>query len=261
MRLRTSCTTALLTLTLLVGAIADDVASPLTPSRDRTQHFEKAIFANSAGAPVTVKVNGTFDNCKLSQTLPYVFVVPSRGKTEAFNAKAKDPRAYFSFQTTEDYRFGDYRVSTANRPLQLPYAAGQGFEVLASGPSGDDFAMPEGTPVMAVKEGLVISTEASFSAGGEDEKLKSKTNYVEVAHADGTVARYTHLKAVTAKLGSTVKAGDKLGDSGKVGYAKQPMLHFELTVPTRELGSKGIAHTFTVDGAAQALTVGSKPKR
>lgn len=56
-------------------------------------------------------------------------------------------------------------------------------------------------------------------------------NYVIVLRADGTIARYLHMKrgSVTARpLGSQIAAGEVIGKVGSSGISKLPHLHFEL---------------------------------
>lgn len=56
-------------------------------------------------------------------------------------------------------------------------------------------------------------------------------NYVIVLHADGSIARYLHMKlgSVTARpIGSAIAAGEVIGKVGSSGISKLPHLHFEL---------------------------------
>lgn len=56
-------------------------------------------------------------------------------------------------------------------------------------------------------------------------------NYVIVLHADGTIARYLHMKrgtVTTRPIGSAITAGEFLGKVGSSGISKLPHLHFEL---------------------------------
>jgi murein DD-endopeptidase MepM/ murein hydrolase activator NlpD len=56
-------------------------------------------------------------------------------------------------------------------------------------------------------------------------------NYVIILHADGTIARYLHMKSgtvTTRAIGAQIAAGDYLGKVGSSGISKLPHLHFEL---------------------------------
>ncbi len=54
-------------------------------------------------------------------------------------------------------------------------------------------------------------------------------NYVRIAHADGKVTYYGHLKrlSVAVEVGQTVTCGQKLGQVGSSGNSTGPHLHFE----------------------------------
>jgi murein DD-endopeptidase MepM/ murein hydrolase activator NlpD len=95
-----------------------------------------------------------------------------------------------------------------------------------------DFAMPEGTPVVAAREGVVIDVEWRHAVGGASRALLDKGNYVRVRHADGTIATYAHLAhaSVAVEPGELVAEGRILGYSGATGYASGPHLHFGVTV-------------------------------
>jgi len=99
-----------------------------------------------------------------------------------------------------------------------------------------DFAMPEGTPVVAAREGVVIAVEWRHAVGGASRALLDKGNYVRVRHADGTIATYAHLApaGVAVEPHEFVAAGRVLGYSGATGFASGPHLHFAVT---REVGS------------------------
>lgn len=89
--------------------------------------------------------------------------------------------------------------------------------------------MPEGTPVLAAREGLVVGTEDKFDINGSDkDKYANFANFVIVKHPDGTFGEYDHLQkgGVAVKTGQTVKKGDILGYSGNTGFSTGPHLHF-----------------------------------
>jgi murein DD-endopeptidase MepM/ murein hydrolase activator NlpD len=108
-----------------------------------------------------------------------------------------------------------------------------------------DFAMPEGTPVLAARKGTVIGVEWRHERGGRSFTLVDKGNYVRVRHEDGTIATYAHLMpaGVAVEPGETVPAGKILGYSGATGFASGPHLHF---VVTREVGADGTVQEVSV---------------
>jgi murein DD-endopeptidase MepM/ murein hydrolase activator NlpD len=126
------------------------------------------------------------------------------------------------------HRVGDFHAR--HMPLheyRLPFADGQSFMVsqapgglLTTHASPDswyalDIAMPEGTPVLAARAGIVIT--AGHGA-------------VRVLHDDGTIAGYHHLAGgLAVGEGDGVAAGALLGHSGATGHASGPHLHFVVT--------------------------------
>ncbi len=101
-----------------------------------------------------------------------------------------------------------------------------------------DFAMPEGTPVLAARAGTVFYLQDGFRRGGADPNLLERANLVVVAHSDGTMASYGHLRrGIRVSIGDAVRVGDVLGLSGSTGFAGQPHLHFH--VGKRLLGAPG----------------------
>lgn len=84
---------------------------------------------------------------------------------------------------------------------------------------GIDISVPEGTPVKAAENGVVIY------AGNGLEKLG---NTVLIRHADGKVTVYAHLKSIGVNRGDKVTRGQVVADSGMTGNASRPKLHFEV---------------------------------
>ena len=153
----------------------------------------------------------------------------------------------------------------------LPWQAGQSFQVLQGpftpdvmgsclsgcgshrdedGQHAWDFALPEGTPVVAARAGVVGLAVGSWSAdhcGGisptEDpppgytvnENMGNQANLVRIDHEDGTSALYLHLSEVAseveakAKTGEPIARGEVLGLSGRTGLTGcVPHLHFQV---------------------------------
>jgi len=53
-------------------------------------------------------------------------------------------------------------------------------------------------------------------------------NSVLVKHLDGTVAEYVHISAAHVALGDSVQQGQHIADSGDIGFAPEPHLHFQM---------------------------------
>ena len=122
-----------------------------------------------------------------------------------------------------------------------------------------DFAMPEGTPILAARGGTVLYLQDGFTEGGADPSLLERANLVVVAHSDGTMASYGHLtRGIPVSVGDAVGEGDVLGWSGATGFAGQPHLHFH--VGQRMLGTPGRTIPIQLrdrDGHVLDLAVGS----
>ncbi len=224
-------------LVALAPAGAEEHRDPLSLERKRTQHFEKFMYSNSAAAPVTVRVKGSFSNAKLSVSLPHLFVVYSRGTVEAFNSRAKDPREYYSSpDVSHEFVWGDFRCRNSNLKLELPWAAGKSYKVASVDNQIVKFELPKKTEVKCARRGLVV---------------KASRSEVEVAHNDGSVSRYSELGSVTAKVGKEVRDGQTLGVAGG------DPLSFQLAAPDRNLKYRTLPARFQVSGSAQELTPGS----
>jgi murein DD-endopeptidase MepM/ murein hydrolase activator NlpD len=92
-----------------------------------------------------------------------------------------------------------------------------------------DFAMPEGTPILAARGGIVAEVLDGFTEGAPNKGLRDKANRVHVLHADGTFGEYAHLrKGVAVAVGDAVRTGQRLGASGNTGYTTRPHLHFHV---------------------------------
>ncbi|MFM9451123.1 peptidoglycan DD-metalloendopeptidase family protein [Streptomyces europaeiscabiei] len=109
---------------------------------------------------------------------------------------------------------------------ELSAGYGSGGERWASQHTGQDFAVPIGTPVRAVGAGRVVKVSCGGPFGIE----------IVVEHEDGYYTQYAHLAAVTVDQGERVAPGQWIGQSGTTGNSTGPHLHFEVRV-TPELGS------------------------
>jgi len=81
---------------------------------------------------------------------------------------------------------------------------------------GADYAIAEGTPILASADGTVALAEELFYPG----------KGVIVDHGDGLFTVYYHLSEIQVHKGQTVKKGERLGLSGHTGRATGPHLFF-----------------------------------
>lgn len=84
---------------------------------------------------------------------------------------------------------------------------------------GIDISVPEGTPVKAAENGVVI-----YAGDG----LKEFGNTVLVRHENGLVTVYGHASQLKVQRGQKVKRGDEIALSGMSGSTDAPKLHFEV---------------------------------
>ena len=93
-----------------------------------------------------------------------------------------------------------------------------------------DFYLRSGTPVTAVRDGVVLQTKKDGTKRGLRYRYKSHNNFVLIRHADGYVSGYYHLQhnGVLVQKGDTVKQGQKISLSGNTGYSAFPHLHLSL---------------------------------
>ena len=83
---------------------------------------------------------------------------------------------------------------------------------------GLDIAAPEGTPVLAPADGIVIETGDYFFSG----------HCIFVDHGQGLITFYAHLSAIDVEKGSRVTQGQKLGEVGQTGRVTGPHLHWSV---------------------------------
>ncbi|KOG33644.1 M23 family metallopeptidase [Streptomyces resistomycificus] len=112
------------------------------------------------------------------------------------------------------------------KSYELSAAFGSGGARWANRHTGQDFAVPIGTPVRAVGAGRVVKVSCGGPFGIE----------VVLRHAGGYYTQYAHLAAAAVDQGESVSAGHWIGQSGTSGNSTGPHLHFEVRV-TPETGS------------------------
>lgn len=110
--------------------------------------------------------------------------------------------------------------------------------------SGQDYAVPTGTNVMAAHGGTVVKAGGWGAGDGP-----AYGNAVVVKHGNGTYSQYAHLSRIDVRVGQIVKTGQRIAMSGNTGNSSGPHLHFEIRTtpnygsavdPAAFLRSKGV---------------------
>ena len=83
---------------------------------------------------------------------------------------------------------------------------------------GVDFAAPQGSPVVAVADGVVTFSGRRSGYG----------NLIEISHANGYATRYGHNSVNGVSEGQQIRKGQVIGAVGSTGSATGPHVHFEV---------------------------------
>ncbi|MEU7054927.1 M23 family metallopeptidase [Streptomyces sp. NPDC046197] len=89
--------------------------------------------------------------------------------------------------------------------------------------SGQDFAVPTGTEVLAAHGGTVVKAGPNGAGDGP-----AYGNAVVIKHGDGTYSQYAHLSRIDVQVGQIVATGQHIALSGSTGNSTGPHLHFEI---------------------------------
>lgn len=106
---------------------------------------------------------------------------------------------------------------------KLSATFGTGGSMWAHKHSGQDFAVPSGTPVKAVHAGTVV--KAGPGGGGDG---PAYGNAIVIRHADRTYSQYAHLSRIDVRIGQTISTDQRIALSGNTGNSSGPHLHFEI---------------------------------
>ena len=213
-------------------------------------------FSNHLHGPVTVSARLELaNNIRTEPALPAQFVLQGREQEVLFQVFPRDKQQSSKYRISYRALPGD-PAATPQNVAYLPPVPVDGRFYISQGFNGDlthrgpdaryaiDIVMPEGTPVLADRDGQVMEVQDDFFEGGQDEKrYRERANLVRVLHEDGTMAVYAHLKleSVRVRPGQVVLAGDPIAESGNTGYSSGPHLHFAVQ---RNTGSELVSIPF-----------------
>ena len=150
-----------------------------------------------------------------------------------------------------------YPFPLAGGPFLCTQAEGGAFtHWFAATHHAIDFRCPIGTPVLSVAAGTVHELRCGHACGGIHVRNLFLWNSVLVQHLDGTVAEYVHISAAHVALGDAVQQCQHIADSGDIGFAPEPHLHFQMHIspapdaPTIRIAMRAAngEHVFPVAG-------------
>jgi murein DD-endopeptidase MepM/ murein hydrolase activator NlpD len=199
-------------------------------------------------------------NLSTRPALPAGATVPARSSVMVATLAVNDPVGG-GFELVLDALPGDPAAQPQDHEYRLPFDYAR--VRVDQGPGGSfshsdaqnlhaiDFALEEGTPIVAVRAGVVMQVESDFDkAGLNREKYGGRANFIRIVHDDGTMALYAHLQpeGVQVRVGQRVRSGQRIGLSGNTGFSTAPHLHFVIqanrgmrleSVPLRMFGPLG----------------------
>lgn len=234
---------SLLALTVLLAS----PGAAQSPSGDATavqlrievkEQNEVVLVTEARIFPMTVRVEKKdWVNCKASRTPPFTEFIRSAGTRTLFTSSAEEQGKPWRCHVSTSWNRGAPSLEHVERcAFALPFVARSAVSVL-QGFDGQpthqgtrrhalDFAMPEGTPVLAARDGVV--DYVLDDAHGND---RPEGNEVLLLHADGSHSGYAHLQrgSVSVKPGDVVTRGTSLARSGRTSSQPiAPHVHFEV---------------------------------
>ncbi|MCM1984663.1 M23 family metallopeptidase [Lyngbya confervoides] len=125
-----------------------------------------------------------------------------------------------------------------------------------------DLAMPIGTPLYAMRDGVVVGVRDRYPDTGGGRSRFSKFNYVMIRHDGDYRSVYMHMQqnfnaVVNLKKGDSVRAGQLIGYSGNSGWSTGPHLHLEVQKPSDTNLFKDTV-PFAVSGLCQSPAIASR---
>ena len=228
---------------------------------------DSVFVRNDLYAPVEIELSfAGLQNVSGAPQQPIRRVLPARSNSRLALLTATQAGKPLAYTPRFRYSLGDPSGAAQAYRYPLPWRGGP-FR-LSQGPNGQyshfgaksryamDIAMPEGTPIIAARGGVVVKTENAQTGRGTD----PSGNFVRVLHDDGTMGVYLHLKrgSVSVREGQRVAVGSALALSGNTGNSSGPHLHFVVQRNTG-LGLVSIPYQFNQPvGALPNFAVGGQ---
>jgi murein DD-endopeptidase MepM/ murein hydrolase activator NlpD len=198
----------LVSLACSVGSGAEPVSDANAPIRIRpvaSRFSTILVLENHAAHDVTVALSIRVRNGRISRIKPETETYGPNSETEVARIVGSDPGKRWTWRCRFDWTKGSIHAKHDDDVVyRLPFKTGtsrrviQGYDGRLTHHGRDryavDFAMREGTFVHAARGGVVVEVKESSETGGPRKSYKDHANFVSIAHEDGTIAEYCHLK-------------------------------------------------------------------
>ena len=196
---------------------------------------ETLLVRNDLFAPVDIELKlENVENAVGAPTKPIRWVLPPRSQIRLATLAPRDASKPLKYTPKLRHALGDPRLIPKPYKYPLPWrggpfrltqgANGQYSHFTPKGRYAVDIAMPEGTPIVAARGGMVVKIENEQSGRGNN----PAGNFVRILHDDGTMGVYLHLMkgSVAVREGQRIETGTRIARSGNTGNSTGPHLHF-----------------------------------
>ena len=215
--------------------MVERIENDITLTTRQQDHGATLLLRNNLHAPVEVElVLEQQANIAGGIQAPLRKVLPARSTTTLVTLLPDNPAQPVQYRPKLRHAVGDPSLLPTTSQYPLPWRGGP-FR-LTQGANGKyshftpqsryalDIAMPEGTPIVAARGGVVVKVENQQTGRGSN----PAGNFVRILHDDGTMGVYLHLQkgSVGVTQGQRVTQGSLLARSGNTGNSTGPHLHF-----------------------------------
>lgn len=219
---------------------------------------------------ISIKIDFTLKNLKPNNETSIHTIRANENRYLITKLTPKNKHALYHFKYNYTTNYGDHfqKKYDVNYEYNLPFEKGESFCV-SQGYNGSfshtnenslDFNLPENTPILSIRDGIVIEVVTSNTISCPTKKCKEYANYITIHHPDGTFANYVHLKhkGAIVQKGTKIQKGQIIGYSGNTGWSNGSHLHLTVylqklqkreTLKTLFRTNNGISSNFLDEGS------------
>ena len=201
------------------AAAQDEYPFKLETSREGNASVIRA--QNQGAIPVSLRLAlAVAENVDAEPRFPIYMVIPARTSLTVARIIQADRTKAWRYQYQSRRSFGSFEARHDPAAMyRVPWMDGRTY-IIGQAPGGKitthlqpyskeaiDVTMPEGSPIVAARGGVVFSAISEHdNKGALHESMRTKANLVRVMHDDGTIGNYVHLMPA----GVAVQAGEQL---------------------------------------------------